>query len=37
MQKTHLELTYKQMAEDESREAEALAWSEATFRDVAET
>jgi len=31
-----LELGYKQMAEDEEREAEALAWAEATVGDVAD-
>jgi len=30
----NLEAAYQQMAQDESREAEALEWAEATFRDV---
>jgi len=30
-----LELAYKQMAQDEAREREALEWSEATVGDVA--
>ena len=34
--KRHLETTYKEMAEEERREAEALAWSEATVRDVSD-
>jgi predicted CopG family antitoxin len=29
-----LEAAYQQMAQDESREAEALEWAEATLRDV---
>jgi hypothetical protein len=29
-----LEAAYKQMAQDEAREAEALEWAEATLRDV---
>ncbi len=29
-----LEADYRQMAEDEGREAEALEWAEATFGDV---
>jgi predicted CopG family antitoxin len=29
-----LESAYRQMAEDESRESEALEWAEATFGDV---
>ena len=29
-----LDAAYQQMAQDEDREAEALAWSEATVRDV---
>ena len=29
-----LEAAYKQMAQDEEREAEALAWAEATIGDV---
>ena len=29
-----LEAAYRQMAEDEAREAEALVWSEATMGDV---
>jgi predicted CopG family antitoxin len=29
-----LETAYQQMAQDESREAEALEWAEATLRDV---
>jgi hypothetical protein len=31
-----LELAYRQMAQDESREADALEWSEATIEDVAD-
>jgi len=31
-----LELGYKQMAQDEEREAEALEWAEATIGDVAD-
>ena len=31
-----LEIGYKQMAQDEAREAEALAWAEATIGDVAD-
>jgi predicted CopG family antitoxin len=31
-----LEVAYRQMARDEAREAEALAWAEATCGDVAE-
>jgi hypothetical protein len=31
-----LEAAYAQMAQDEAREAEALAWAEATVADVAE-
>jgi hypothetical protein len=31
-----LEFGYKQMAQDEEREAEALEWSEATIGDVAD-
>jgi hypothetical protein len=31
-----LEAAYKQMAEDEKREAEALEWSEATVGDVSD-
>lgn len=31
-----LDIAYRQMAEDESREAEALEWSEATVGDVAD-
>ena len=31
-----LEIAYKQMAEEEAREAEALEWAEATVRDVAD-
>lgn len=31
-----LEEAYKQMAEDEKREAEALEWAEATLGDVAD-
>jgi predicted CopG family antitoxin len=34
--KQHLETAYKEMAEDERREAEALAWSEGTVRDVSD-
>jgi predicted CopG family antitoxin len=34
--KQHLETAYKEMAGDERREAEALAWSEATVRDVSD-
>jgi predicted CopG family antitoxin len=30
-----LDLAYKQLAEDESREAEALEWAEATIGDIA--
>jgi len=29
-----IEAAYKKMAQDESRESEALEWSEATVRDV---
>jgi predicted CopG family antitoxin len=32
--KAKLESAYKQMAEDEAREAEALEWSEGTVGDV---
>lgn len=32
----HLEQAYRQMAEDEKREANALAWAEATVGDVAD-
>ncbi len=31
---TDLEAAYAQMAQDEAREAEALAWAEATLGDV---
>lgn len=31
-----LELAYKQMAQDEAREAEALEWAEATVEDVSD-
>lgn len=31
-----LEAAYKQMAQDEAREAEALEWAEATVGDVAD-
>ena len=31
-----LEMAYRQMAQDEAREAEALAWAEATLGDVAD-
>jgi predicted CopG family antitoxin len=31
-----LETAYSEMAQDEAREAEALAWSEATLGDVAD-
>jgi hypothetical protein len=31
-----LEAAYKQMAQEEAREAEALAWAEATVGDVAD-
>jgi len=31
-----LELAYQQMAQEESRETEALEWSEATIGDVAD-
>jgi hypothetical protein len=31
-----LDLAYRQMADDEAREAEALAWAEATVGDVAD-
>lgn len=30
-----LEVAYRQMAEEEQREAEAMEWAEATFGDVA--
>ncbi|HEY85718.1 MAG TPA: addiction module antitoxin [Chloroflexi bacterium] len=30
----NLETAYQQMAEDEEREAEALAWAEATIGDI---
>jgi len=30
----HLEAAYKQMAQDEKRETDALAWSEGTVGDV---
>ncbi len=30
----HLDAAYKEMAADEKREAEALAWAEATLGDV---
>lgn len=33
---TDLESAYRQMAEDEAREAEALTWTEATIRDVSD-
>ena len=33
---TDLEAGYQAMAEDEAREAEAIAWSEATIGDVAD-
>jgi hypothetical protein len=32
----NLEAAYQQIAEDEEREAEALAWAEATVGDVAD-
>ena len=32
----HLESAYKEMAEQEQREQEALAWSEGTIRDVSD-
>ncbi|MBI3245136.1 MAG: addiction module antitoxin [Deltaproteobacteria bacterium] len=32
--KSHLEATYKEMAQDEQREAEALEWAEGTVGDV---
>ena len=32
-----LEAAYRQMAQDEEREAEALAWAEATIGDIDET
>lgn len=32
--KTDLEAAYRQMAQDEARETEALEWSEATLGDV---
>ncbi len=32
----HLEAAYEEMARDEKREAEALAWSEGTVGDVAD-
>lgn len=31
-----LEMAYRQMAQDEAREAEALEWAEATLGDVAD-
>jgi hypothetical protein len=31
-----LELAYQQMAQEEAREAEALAWAEGTIGDVAD-
>ncbi|HEV3083411.1 MAG TPA: hypothetical protein VGY66_26745 [Gemmataceae bacterium] len=31
-----LEVAYRQMAQDEARETEALAWAEATVGDVAD-
>jgi len=31
-----LEVAYRQMAQEEAREAEALAWAEATVGDVAD-
>lgn len=31
----NLELAYSQMAKDKRREAEALDWAEATFKDIA--
>lgn len=31
-----LEAAYRQMSQDEAREAEALEWAEATMRDVAD-
>ena len=31
-----LEVAYRQMAQDEAREAEALTWAEATVGDVAD-
>lgn len=31
----NLELAYAQMSKDKRREAEALDWAEATFRDIA--
>jgi len=31
-----LETAYRQMAQDEKREAEALEWAEATVRDVSD-
>lgn len=33
---TSLELGYKEMAQDEERESEALEWAEATIGDVAD-
>lgn len=33
MRYQELETAYQQMAQDDEREAEALAWSEATIRD----
>jgi hypothetical protein len=33
---TDLEEAYRQMAEDEAREAEALEWAEATIGDVSD-
>ena len=34
--KQDLDAAYKEMAEDEAREAEALEWSEATIGDVSD-
>ena len=31
----NLELAYSQMSKDRKREAEALEWAEATFKDIA--
>lgn len=33
IKKPEIEVSYKQMAEDETRENEALIWSEETFKD----
>jgi len=31
----HLDSTYAEMAKDRKREKEAIAWAEATFKDIA--